>query len=224
MPSLACVVVGVGATFTLEFDKDELAETIPEKFKTHLDPSKIALYPAKRDDKWLSADDVRALKRGKVPAGVKAIMTTCNQLDPKTPVFSLGNDFPDPDSTHVDVLVDVPENTKERLRSTFAGQITYNKLLYYHGLLWPLDLSSWLCGVAAFMLGLYIYSCDENLIRGVAAACDPMNGKLLSVGIPGVLMWVLAVLAFGLAYGKSHTERKCDEQESQLRYGTFAAV
>jgi len=130
MPSLVAVVVGVGARFNVE----ALAKTFVEKSKQQLDPRKVAFYAAKRGGEWLSAQEVDALKRGKVPVGVKAVMSSRNQMGPKAPVSHLAFGLQDIYSAaQVHVLVDVPENVKRNLRRSFAGQISFNKLMYYNG-------------------------------------------------------------------------------------------
>lgn len=66
MAYLVCAVLGVGVTFTLEFNMDDLVDVFPEKFmktaKETFDPREVVLYPAKQNGKWLSARDVAALK------------------------------------------------------------------------------------------------------------------------------------------------------------------
>jgi hypothetical protein len=66
------------------------------------------------------------------------------------------------------------------------------------------------------MLGVYLYLCNENLVRGVVAACNPASGKLLSVGIPGVGMWILAAAAFVLAGAKAHFQGKSRDHQWHL--------
>lgn len=61
------------------------------------------------------------------------------------------------------------------------------------GFLFPLGCISWLLGAVAIALGIYLYNQEENLLGGVIAGCNPANGKLLTVGIPGVVMWLSAV-------------------------------
>ncbi|KAI9983573.1 hypothetical protein PInf_007638 [Phytophthora infestans] len=137
MSSLVCIVIGVGAAIRLTFDEGDLVDAIPEKLakKTKVDfaSSRIALYSAKPNGEELSAQHIRELKRGKVPATVKAFVVAGNPLDPKCSISSLVDGSDDVYPGQVDVLVEAPMDIKKLFRNKFAGQICYNKLHYYHG-------------------------------------------------------------------------------------------
>ncbi|KAG6621371.1 uncharacterized protein IUM83_11039 [Phytophthora cinnamomi] len=116
--------------------------------KENFAPREVVLYPAKHDGNWLNARNVAALKRGSVPAMVQAITPPSNQLDPKFPVVEtvFGAEFATVHrKSDLHVLVDV------------------RKCFYYYAFMVPLGWSSWLFGVVAFVLGIYLCNHGENL-------------------------------------------------------------
>ncbi|KAF0707010.1 hypothetical protein AaE_013815 [Aphanomyces astaci] len=119
---LTCAVVGVGTIFSVDMRDHKMVEdlqyAIRQSQKFAFPATSLNLYVAKKDNTWLTIhdSDVKLVKTGKIPSGIKAITTTGGQLmAPHLPLHSFN--FPgevvyaaggDIDTIHV--LVTVPKS------------------------------------------------------------------------------------------------------------------
>ncbi|KAI9993168.1 hypothetical protein PInf_015239 [Phytophthora infestans] len=192
------------------------------------------LYVAKgpgflRMDSWLRLESrfAKRIKRGELPWWFSVVfLTERNQIEIGEAIVDEHYGFPVygvPGTVHV-LIGGVPEHILQGLRLVTANQLRYYKMEHAQERLQLFAQLRWVCAVVAVLCAAYLYAVDENALRGFVDDFTSGNGRMWTVAIERLGLWLFSVLAVVMQTTKDSYANVRATLEKRIDYAVIIDV